>query len=526
MNSATGISNSFLVDRVQSTPSAIGRQGLTTSKSGVPVDLVKIDYIYGKIFSCDHEGVKNSMVYALETLSNDIRFRANTTADGAGLVPFVAILEVPELYDARYLETMRNLMFSFNALPNPSKIRLLEYLCNISVNRFEKHVDIIMRYIAGRVDKGAFEEAKLAVAVLSIWYSCSSLFPTVPASKFFSEAINERYASTRQGKRIEYLQWLSDLELTHGQQGSRKPTRPSASSAGSALVRLPSAIYTLSVPIVGSHSEKSVHPVHATVKMPLCCRHKYESLISYPFILSAGVKAAILEIDAARQMREGTESEMQQAVATGSRYVIPYLVIRIRRSHIVEDAINQFAAQDDGSFDLKKPLKVVFDGEDGIDEGGVRKEFYQIVTKQLLDPGFGMFKYYEESRCLWFNSDSLESSQGFELIGTLVGVAIYNSVIIDLNMPRVVYKKMKGKELPSLQDLASLQPSLAAGLQKLLDYKEQSANEIQAVFDMRFEVSIYKLDIKDCKENSKISSIDIVRGVWRNEDSGAPSRWL
>lgn len=35
------------------------------------------------------------------------------------------------------------------------------------------------------------------------------------------------------------------------------------------------------------------------------------------------------------------------------------LVIRIRRNHIVEDAINQFAAQDDGSFDLKKPLKVL-----------------------------------------------------------------------------------------------------------------------------------------------------------------------
>ncbi|CAM9721303.1 unnamed protein product [Ectocarpus fasciculatus] len=223
--------------------------------------------------------------------------------------------------------------------------------------------------------------------------------------------------------------------------------------------------------------------------MPLCCRHKFESLISYPFILSAGVKAAILEIDAARQMREGTESEMQQAVATGSRYVIPYLVIRVRRSHLVEDAINQFAAQDDGSFDLKKPLKVVFDGEDGIDEGGVRKEFYQIVTKQLLDPGFGMFKHYEESRCLWFNSDSLESSQGFELIGTLVGVAIYNSVIIDLNMPRVVYKKMKGKEAPTLEDLASLQPSLAAGLQKLLDHTESSPGEIESVYDLRFEIS-------------------------------------
>jgi hypothetical protein len=41
----------------------------------------------------------------------------------------------------------------------------------------------------------------------------------------------------------------------------------------------------------------------------------------------------------------------------------------------------------------------------------VRKEFYQLVTRQLLDPGYGMFKKMEEARCIWFNSDSLESDQ-------------------------------------------------------------------------------------------------------------------
>lgn len=30
------------------------------------------------------------------------------------------------------------------------------------------------------------------------------------------------------------------------------------------------------------------------------------------------------------------------------------------------------------SSDLKKPLKVKFMGEDGVDEGGVRKEFFQV----------------------------------------------------------------------------------------------------------------------------------------------------
>lgn len=115
--------------------------------------------------------------------------------------------------------------------------------------------------------------------------------------------------------------------------------------------------------------------------------------------------------------------------------------------------------------DYKKPLKVVFDDEDGIDAGGVRKEFYQLMLKQLLDVGYGMFKYYPESRYLWFNSDSYESSNEFELVGLLLGVAIYNSIIIDLQMPSAVYKKLK-KEKMTLTDLEELQPSLAQGLKR------------------------------------------------------------
>ncbi len=78
--------------------------------------------------------------------------------------------------------------------------------------------------------------------------------------------------------------------------------------------------------------------------------------------------------------------------------------------------------------------------------------------------------------------------QGFELIGVLLGVAIYNSVIVDLQMPSVVYKKLKNQNNLTLNDLRSLQPSLTDGLQKLLDYKESFEGEIETVFDLRFEV--------------------------------------
>ena len=48
--------------------------------------------------------------------------------------------------------------------------------------------------------------------------------------------------------------------------------------------------------------------------------------------------------------------------------------------------------------DLKKPLKVQFVGEDGIDEGGVQKEFFQLIMSQIFDVNYGMFTYDEELR--------------------------------------------------------------------------------------------------------------------------------
>lgn len=39
-----------------------------------------------------------------------------------------------------------------------------------------------------------------------------------------------------------------------------------------------------------------------------------------------------------------------------------------------------------------------------MDAGGVRKEFFLLIMKELLDPKYGMFRYYEESRLIWFSN--------------------------------------------------------------------------------------------------------------------------
>ena len=66
--------------------------------------------------------------------------------------------------------------------------------------------------------------------------------------------------------------------------------------------------------------------------------------------------------------------------------MLQYLHVRIRRTHVLQDALNQLMHRPD---ELKKPLKVTFISagvdEEGLDEGGVTKEFFQLLIRQIFN---------------------------------------------------------------------------------------------------------------------------------------------
>lgn len=61
----------------------------------------------------------------------------------------------------------------------------------------------------------------------------------------------------------------------------------------------------------------------------------------------------------------------------------------------VQDALSEISRQ--RYRDLTKPLRVHFIGEDGIDAGGVKKEFFQLLVTELLCPDYGMLVYQQVS---------------------------------------------------------------------------------------------------------------------------------
>lgn len=94
----------------------------------------------------------------------------------------------------------------------------------------------------------------------------------------------------------------------------------------------------------------------------------------------------------------------------------PYLVFRVRRDFLIRDTITQIALHPPE--DLRKELKVQFVGEEGIDQGGVQKEFFQLIVRSIFDPDYGMF-VQTKGNLYWFNRSSFNEMDDFKLIGTI-----------------------------------------------------------------------------------------------------------
>jgi hypothetical protein len=67
-----------------------------------------------------------------------------------------------------------------------------------------------------------------------------------------------------------------------------------------------------------------------------------------------------------------------------------YLVLDVRREHVLEDTMNQLWGRE--KRELLRPLKVQMgmdEGEQGQDQGGVSQEFFRVVFEKAFDPDAG-----------------------------------------------------------------------------------------------------------------------------------------
>ncbi len=88
-----------------------------------------------------------------------------------------------------------------------------------------------------------------------------------------------------------------------------------------------------------------------------------------------------------------------------------------------------------------------------------------------------MFLPKNNGRVYWFNGFSFEPPIRFEFVGMLLGLAIYNSVHLDIKFPKMLYKKLLSKvdlqpdvhEL--LLELQEIEPEYYRSMTQILESK-------------------------------------------------------
>ncbi|RDL40376.1 putative ubiquitin-protein ligase E3A [Venustampulla echinocandica] len=206
----------------------------------------------------------------------------------------------------------------------------------------------------------------------------------------------------------------------------------------------------------------------------------------YPFFLSIWAKIQIMEHDARRQMEVKAREAFFDSIMT-HKTVNQYLILKVRRDCLVEDSLKGVSeVVGSGGEEIKKGLRIEFKGEEGIDAGGLRKEWFLLLVREVFNPEHGMFTYDEDSQFCYFNPNSFETTDQFFLVGVVLGLAIYNSTILDVALPPFAFRKLlaagpvaapgatshaKPSMTYSLDDLAEYRPVLANGLRQLLEFE-------------------------------------------------------
>ncbi|KAF7539884.1 hypothetical protein G7054_g1731 [Neopestalotiopsis clavispora] len=227
------------------------------------------------------------------------------------------------------------------------------------------------------------------------------------------------------------------------------------------------------------------------------------ALCQYPFFLSISAKIQILEFDAKRQMHGKARDAFFDSLLTHKSNT-QYLFMSVRRECLVEDSLAKVSeVVGSGSEDIKKGLRIEFRGEEGVDAGGLRKEWFQLLVKDVFNPDHGLFVFDEDSQYCYFNPNTFETTDQYFLVGVVLGLAIYNSAILDVAFPPFAFRKLLSAAPASassgsiiqrstmtytLDDLAEFRPRLASGLRQLLEFD----GDMESTFCLDFVVEVDK----------------------------------
>lgn len=158
------------------------------------------------------------------------------------------------------------------------------------------------------------------------------------------------------------------------------------------------------------------------------------------------------------------------------------LRISVRRAYILEDSYNQLRMRSEQ--DLKGRLTVHFQGEEGIDAGGLTREWYQLLSRVIFDKGALLFTTVGNESTFQPNPNSVYQTEHlsyFKFVGRVVGKALFDGQLLDVHFTRSFYKHILGVKV-TYHDIEAIDPDYFKNLKWMLE------NDISDIPDLTFSI--------------------------------------
>ncbi|KAI4646314.1 uncharacterized protein J4E78_009236 [Alternaria triticimaculans] len=170
----------------------------------------------------------------------------------------------------------------------------------------------------------------------------------------------------------------------------------------------------------------------------------------------------------------------------GDRQQHQPLQLSVRRDQVFLDSFKSlyFKSADEMKFGK---LSIRFHGEEGVDAGGVTREWFQSISRQMFNADYALFVPVASDRTTFhpnrLSSINPEHLMFFKFIGRIIGKALYEGRVLDCHFSRAVYKQIMGKQV-SLKDMETLDLEYYKSLEWMIH------NEITDIITETFSVEV------------------------------------
>ena len=178
------------------------------------------------------------------------------------------------------------------------------------------------------------------------------------------------------------------------------------------------------------------------------------------------------------------------------------LRLHIERDRVFQEAYNYLRLRN--AEEMRGRLHVIFQNEEGVDAGGLSREFFAILAKEMFNPNYALFTATEDGCTFQPNQNSginPDHLSFFRFVGRIVGKALADGYLLDAHFTRSLYKHMLGMQ-PTHPDMEAIDPDYYRNLKTILDFNLEDIGLDHLTFSME-DMSFGRTQIIDLVPNGR-----------------------